>query len=247
MRKIICIMMFTMMIFFTGCGAGEDKESNLTSEEIKIINTKYSSLNEEQRRKILTISEHMNLHDWNKYGDKLKQIYIDESVYNLAKAGSKNQDADKKIGEDIYEDTKAKAIRKLEGKETEQDKKEVTNTATTETKVALTDNAIKLTTDTLKRDTLVRDVAIVMSDDKKTIIVAIQVNAATNKDKAKDLIDTAVRQLGTFCNGKTPTKTYLGEVWENYDGNIRVFSGDKNVIQDAYITKTTHKIRYSSN
>ncbi len=122
MKKIICIIVVAMMMFFTGCGS--DKESNLKAEELKILNTKYSELSEDQKNEIPSISGHMNMHDWNKYGDKLKQIYIDENVYNLAKVGSKNSDADRKIGESIYEKTKAKAIRKLEGKETEQDKQE---------------------------------------------------------------------------------------------------------------------------
>ncbi|ARC85625.1 putative lipoprotein [Clostridium argentinense CDC 2741] len=109
-------------------------------------------------------------------------------------------------------------------------------------KITPSETAIELTVNTLKQDELVKDAAITIKDD--TINIAIQVNDATNKDKAKDLIDTAIRQLGSHSGGKTPNKEYLGQVWDSWNGFIRVFSGENTVIQDGNIEKGKQKVTY---
>lgn len=114
----------------------------------------------------------------------------------------------------------------------------------TKSTVGLKDSVVQLVTDNLKKDELVKDVSIIKSDDGKIIVAAVQVNAATNETKAKDLVDTVIRQLGGFSGGKQPTKTYLGELWENYDAHVIIFKGEKDKIVDSYLNKGSNKIRY---
>jgi len=112
--------------------------------------------------------------------------------------------------------------------------------------IDVTDKAIELTANTLKADELIKDVAIEKSNGEKTptIIIAIQANASTSKDHAKDIVDSAVRQLGFNCGGQAPTKDYLGEIWDNYYGQIRIFSGTNTIIVDATISKGSSIIIY---
>jgi len=108
--------------------------------------------------------------------------------------------------------------------------------------IKLSDSAIKLTTDTLKSETLVQDVSIVEKDDM--INIAIQVNAATNQTKSKDLVDTAIRQIGANSGGNMPGKDYYGQIWEVYNAHVRIFSGESTIILDGYMNKGSNKIAY---
>lgn len=111
--------------------------------------------------------------------------------------------------------------------------------------VDLTNTAIELTTNTLKSDILVDEVTIEKSTSEKTptINIVIQINGATNAVHSKEIVDTVVRQLGANCGGQVPTKDYLGEIWDNYYGHIRICKGTA-VVVDATIAKGTSIIIY---
>lgn len=119
-----------------------------------------------------------------------------------------------------------------------------TQATTTRVTVTLSESAITLTTYSLMTDVLVKDVSIRLSDDEDTILIAIQVNAATNLDHAKSIVETAVRQIGLFADGESPGKNYLGEIWENYSGLICIFSGTETVIVDATVAPNSNIIIY---
>ncbi|MBV4432245.1 hypothetical protein KM803_13050 [Clostridium tyrobutyricum] len=268
MKKRICKLLLLGIILIivldtVGC---TDKQSNLNKNEIKILNSKYTSLTSKQKNNIPSISEHMNLHDWDKYGTKLEQLYIDQNINDLAEAGSTDKEADKKIGESEYKEIKTEAIKNLEGKSvannkisTENEKEtlssnevstnsskidETANLNNENSQTGLTQNSINLVTNSLKQNNLIEDVAIKKSNDGD-VVVAVQVNSVINKDKAKELIENTARQLGAFCGGKSPEKYYLGEIWEKYDGIIIIFSGENNIMLKGYVAKGAIVIRYS--
>lgn len=114
-RKNLLLALVTILILFS-FSACKDKQSNLSDAEMKILNTNYDSLSQDQKNKIPTLVQDMNLHDWEKYGDKLKKLYEDESISDLGKAGSTHPEEDKKAGDEEYEQDKKEAIAKLKGK-----------------------------------------------------------------------------------------------------------------------------------
>jgi len=100
----------------------------------------------------------------------------------------------------------------------------------------------------IKKDTLVKDAAVVIEGD--TINLAIVVNAATNEEHAKRLGDNFVRMLASFTaffnenDLKGPTKDYLGELWDYYNLNIGVGTGPDHFIVQGAKVKTAQKITW---
>src|SRR5690606_7006958 len=100
----------------------------------------------------------------------------------------------------------------------------------------------------IKKDTLVKDAAVVIEGD--TINLAIVVNAATNEDYAKQLGENFARLLSTMTSIhsdvklKSPTKDYLGELWDHYNLNIGVGTGPDHFIVQGAKVKTAKKITW---
>ena len=44
--------------------------------------------------------------------------------------------------------------------------------------------------------------------------------------------------------GNTSSKDYYGQIWEEYNAYVRIFSGQSNIILDGYISKGANKIAY---
>ena len=95
------------------------------------------------------------------------------------------------------------------------------------------DEAVEQVKDTLKYETLYEDSQFVLKDD--SIVFAIQVNAATNKDKAKDIADTAVRQLSAWLSYSydeltNPSADDFGNLPDYYEIKLGVGSDENNMI-----------------
>lgn len=102
-------------------------------------------------------------------------------------------------------------------------------------KITIPEEAINMAVDTTKQDQLVTDAHIEVNDDR--ILISIIVNAAITEDKAKEVGENAVRQLAAFSGYGTPTKDYLGEIYDHYDLMVGVGTGPDNIIaQGAKVT-----------
>ncbi|EMA6344844.1 hypothetical protein U3450_003900 [Bacillus cytotoxicus] len=93
----------------------------------------------------------------------------------------------------------------------------------------------KMALEQVKQNPLVHDAHIEVNG--KTIVMAVIVGAAVNKEAAKEIGDNFVRNLGAFSGGKPPEKYYYGEIFDNYDLQIGVGTGPDNIIvQGAKVT-----------
>ncbi|MFY0147836.1 hypothetical protein [Bacillus cytotoxicus] len=93
----------------------------------------------------------------------------------------------------------------------------------------------KMALEQVKQNPLVRDAHIEVNG--KTIVMAVIVGTAVNKEAAKEIGDNFVRNLGAFSGGKPPEKNYYGEIFDNYDLQIGVGTGPDNIIvQGAKVT-----------
>lgn len=95
------------------------------------------------------------------------------------------------------------------------------------------DEAVEQVKDTLKYETLYEDSQFVLKDD--SIVFAIHVNAATNKDKAKDIADTAVRQLSAWLSYSydeltSPGTDNFGNLPDYYEIRLGVGSDENNMM-----------------
>ncbi len=93
----------------------------------------------------------------------------------------------------------------------------------------------KMALEQVKQNPLVSDAHIEVNG--KTIVMAVILGTAVNKETAKEIGDNFVRNLGTFSGGKPPEKYYYGEIFDNYDLQIGVGTGPDNIIvQGAKVT-----------
>src|SRR5690625_3839202 len=90
---------------------------------------------------------------------------------------------------------------------------------------------------------MVKDSHIEVSKEDKKITLAIQVNAATNEEHAKDLGDNFARALGSGVaiysekDLESPSKDNLGEIYDFYDLHVGVGTGTENfIVQGAMVT-----------
>jgi hypothetical protein len=218
MKRIISLLCIALLVVvFVGCGSS----SKLSSDEKSIMNNSYDELSIDQkvvfenliRRNDLTEKD---VKDIKTYINTISDTYLKKSFLQT--------------------------INHTGAVETPTTATPSPTDTPQEVKATLSDEAIKTTVETLKRDYLVKDVSIITKDS--TINIAIQANAAINKNKAKDLIDTAIRQVGSNAGGRVPTKDYYGEIWDGYDAHVRIFSGQSNTILDGYMNKGENKITY---
>ncbi|PVE74434.1 hypothetical protein [Priestia megaterium] len=109
-------------------------------------------------------------------------------------------------------------------------------------KIKITKTAINEAVEQTKEDPLVEDAAVSLKDEK--ISMAVIVNSATNKEKAKEIGDNFVRQLGSFADGKVPTKDYYGEIYDQYDLLISVGNSAQDIIISGAKVKEASKITW---
>lgn len=128
--------------------------------------------------------------------------------------------------EEPKEDEAAKIVAEYEANKKDKPKEEM---------VTITDFAITTAVETTKQDTLVKDAYIEAKDNR--ILISIIVNAATTEEQAKEIGENAARQLAAFSGYKTPTKDYLGEIYDHYELMIGVGTGPNNImVQGAKVT-----------
>ncbi|MEH6965354.1 hypothetical protein [Priestia megaterium] len=109
-------------------------------------------------------------------------------------------------------------------------------------KIKITKTAINEAVEQTKEDPLVEDAAVSLKDEK--ISMAVIVNSATDKEKAKEIGDNFVRQLGSFSDGKVPTKDYYGEIYDQYDLLISVGNSAQDIIVSGAKVKEASKITW---
>jgi len=107
------------------------------------------------------------------------------------------------------------------------------------------DNAMNHAYDIINGYDMVNDSYIEVSKEDNKITLAIQVNSATNEEHAKELGDNFVRGLASGAavysedELESPSKDYLGEVYDYYDVHIGVGSGPDNfIVQGAKVTSS---------
>jgi hypothetical protein len=93
----------------------------------------------------------------------------------------------------------------------------------------------------------VRDVHATIDEEKKKITLAIQVDAATGEEYAKDLADSFIRALASGCviygenDLRSPTVNDLGELYDHYDLHVGVgTSGNHFIVQGVKVTSSPH-------
>lgn len=111
------------------------------------------------------------------------------------------------------------------------------------TNIKLKDSAINNTVKSLQKDPMVIDVDI-EQPRAGTIIMAIQLDPKVSKNEVKAIAEKAIRQLASNSGGKAPTKEYLGELWDDYNTQIELFSGKNTLIDNVVLSKGSNKIRY---
>ncbi|MEC3228186.1 hypothetical protein P4W10_16085 [Bacillus thuringiensis] len=95
-------------------------------------------------------------------------------------------------------------------------------------KMEVSEEAKKIALETISQNPHVRDAHIEIRGNK--IIMAVIVDAAVNKNTAKEIGDNFVRNLGAFAGGKAPEKHYYGEIFDNYDLQIGVGTSPDNIV-----------------
>lgn len=97
---------------------------------------------------------------------------------------------------------------------------------------------------------MVKDSHIEVLEEEKKIILAIEVNAATNEEHAKELGDNFARALASGASIysevelKSPENEYLGELYDFYDLQIGVGTGADNFIAQGAKVKSASKITW---
>lgn len=91
---------------------------------------------------------------------------------------------------------------------------------------------------------LVKDAAISVTGED--IAFAIIVNAAVNKEKAKELGDNFVRALGSNASaqGEGPTKETYGGVYDYYSVQVKVADSSENTIAHGAMNAGTQRISW---
>lgn len=95
------------------------------------------------------------------------------------------------------------------------------------------DEAVEQVQETLKYETLYKDSQFILKED--SIVFVVQVNASTTKEKAKDIADTATRQLSSWLSYsydelKSPGTNDFGNLPEYYSIKLGVGSDEKNMM-----------------
>lgn len=101
---------------------------------------------------------------------------------------------------------------------------------------------IEMTVNQMKQDPLVKDAYISVEGDRITL--ALQVNAATSEDKAKELGENFARLLASLSGAGAPTKEYLGGLWDSYTLQIGVGTGPDNFIVQGAKVPTGKTIKW---
>lgn len=99
------------------------------------------------------------------------------------------------------------------------------------------DEAVEQVKETLKYEAVYEDSQFILKED--SIVFVVRVNSATTKEKAKDIADTAVRQLSAWLSYsydelKSPGADDFGNLPEYYSITLGVGSDEKNMM----VTKT---------
>lgn len=121
MRKKVIILITSLLIVTTllsACGNSKYKvssDSELTKEDMKILQKEYKELDEDEETRLITMSSDMNEEELKTFKDDLKRLYIEENeeVYSS-----------KESAERAFEESFDYELRKKQGKLTEEEKKE---------------------------------------------------------------------------------------------------------------------------
>lgn len=129
-----------------------------------------------------------------------------------------------------------------ENAEKEPEEKEESKKGKNDKLPEIPDEAKKIAVDQIKMETLVEDALVQVEGDK--VILAIVVNAATNEETAKEYGDNFARMLSSMTDAynedvdlDSPTKDYIGGLWDYYDLQVGVGTGPDNfIVQGAKVT-----------
>lgn len=122
MRKKVIILITSLLIVATllsACGNSKYKvssDSELTKNDMKILQKKYEDLTEDEEIKLATMSFNMTEDEYIKFKDDLKRLHAEEMV---SKGLMTKERADK-----LFEESYDYELRKKQGKLTEKEKKE---------------------------------------------------------------------------------------------------------------------------
>ncbi|MSS43153.1 hypothetical protein FYJ27_05330 [Anaerosalibacter bizertensis] len=122
MRKKVIILITSLLIVTTllsACGNSKYKvssDSELTKEDMKILQKNFSNLTEDEEIKLATMSFNMTEDEYIKFKDDLKRLHAEEMV---SKGLMTKERADK-----LFEESYDYELRKKQGKLTEEEKKE---------------------------------------------------------------------------------------------------------------------------
>lgn len=111
-------------------------------------------------------------------------------------------------------------------------------------KIQVSEDVIKLTKETMKQNTNIKDIDISIKDD--TVTVTVIVSAALDKEKAKDAGEGVARNLASnvasYNKVKGPEKDYLGEIYDQYKLWVIVGDMSQNVMAKGEKITSVSKI-----
>lgn len=107
--------------------------------------------------------------------------------------------------------------------------------------------ATQLTEDFFSEETLIEDVSVLVEGDAVTI--AMEVNAATDPDWARQQLHNAARFLATMVAGEHdglegPARDDLGDLWDHYTLNVGAGTGPDNFIVRGAKVPTSPQIAW---